>query len=107
MPKCVVFSERAFISILVETQEKIKTETGGVFLGYRKGDIWYVIESIDPGPNSVFQTAYFEYDQAYINHLINMPRHLTISFRQSTNTVTSSGVLKIPNTKQIAMDTMF
>ena len=33
MPKCVVFSERAFISILVETQEKIKTETGGVFLG--------------------------------------------------------------------------
>lgn len=65
------FSERAFISILVETQEKIKTETGGVFLGYRKGDIWYVIESIDPGPNSVFQTAYFEYDQAYINHLIN------------------------------------
>ena len=71
MPKCVVFSERAFISILVETQEKIQTETGGVFLGYRKGDIWYVIESIDPGPNSVFQTAYFEYDQAYINHLIN------------------------------------
>lgn len=71
MPKCVVFSERAFISVLVETQEKIKTETGGVFLGYRKGDIWYVIESIDPGPNSVFQTAYFEYDQAYINHLIN------------------------------------
>lgn len=34
MPKCVVFSERAFISILVETQEKIQTETGGVFLGY-------------------------------------------------------------------------
>lgn len=71
MPKCVVFSERAFISILVETQENIKTETGGVFLGHRKGDIWYVIESIDPGPKSVFKTAYFEYDQTYINHLIN------------------------------------
>lgn len=71
MPKCVVFSERAFTSILVETQEKIRTETGGVFLGYRKGDVWYVIESIDPGPNSVFQPAYFEYDQDYINHLIN------------------------------------
>ena len=27
MPKCVVFSERAFTSILVETQEKIRTET--------------------------------------------------------------------------------
>lgn len=71
MPKCVVFSERAFTSILVETQEKIQTETGGVFLGYRKDDVWYVIESIDPGPNSVFQPAYFEYDQDYINHLIN------------------------------------
>ena len=71
MPKCVVFSERAFTSILVETQEKIQTETGGVFLGYRKDDVWYVIESIDPGPNSVFQPAYFEYDQEYINHLIN------------------------------------
>ena len=71
MPKCVVFSERAFTSILVETQEKIRTETGGVFLGYRKGDVWYVIESVDPGPNSIFQPAYFEYDQDYINHLIN------------------------------------
>ena len=71
MPKCVVFSERAFTSILVETQEKIRTETGGVFLGYRKGDVWYVIESVDPGPNSIFQPTYFEYDQNYINHLIN------------------------------------
>lgn len=71
MPKCVVLSERAFISLLVETQEKILTETGGVFLGYRSGEIWYVIESIDPGPNSIFQAAYFEYDQGYVNHLIN------------------------------------
>lgn len=71
MPKCVVFSERAFTSILVETQEKSRTETGGVFLGYRDDDVWYVIESIDPGPNSIFQPAYFEYDQNYINHLIN------------------------------------
>lgn len=71
MPKCAVFSERAFISILVETQEKIRTETGGVFLGYRQGDVWYVIESVDPGPNSIFRPAYFEYDQNYINHLIN------------------------------------
>ena len=65
MPKCVVFSERAFTSILVETQEKIRTETGGVFLGYRKGDVWYVIESIDPGPNSVFQPAYSSYQQGF------------------------------------------
>ena len=54
MPKYVFFSERAFTSILVETQEEIGTETGGVFLGYRQEDIWYVIESVDPGPNSIF-----------------------------------------------------
>ena len=71
MPKCVVFSDRAFTSLLVETLEKIKTETGGVFLGYKKGDIWYVIESIDPGLKSTFQPTYFEYDQDYVNHLIN------------------------------------
>ena len=71
MPKCVVLSERAFISLLVETQEKILTETGGVFLGYRSSEIWYVIESIDPGPKSIFQSAYFEYDQEYVTHLIN------------------------------------
>ena len=71
MPKYVFFSERAFTSILVETKEKMQTETGGVFLGYRKDEIWYVIESIDPGPNSIFQPSYFEYDQDYINHLIN------------------------------------
>ena len=29
------------------------------------------METIDPGPNSIFKPAYFEYDQDYINHLIN------------------------------------
>lgn len=71
MPTHVVFSDRAMTSLLVEIYEKINTETGGVFLGYRKGDVWYVIEAIDPGPKSTFQVSYFEYDQDYINHLIN------------------------------------
>lgn len=71
MLKRVVFSERAFVSILVETQENIQTETGGVFLGFREDNEWYVIESIDPGPNSIFKANYFEYDQDYVNHLIN------------------------------------
>ena len=67
----IVFSDRAMVALTVETLEKFQTETGGVFLGYRRGKTWYVIETIDPGPNAVFQRAYFEYDQAYINHLIN------------------------------------
>lgn len=67
----VVFSDRAYASILAETTEKIKTETGGLYLGTVKQDIWYVIEAIDPGPKSIFEVAYFEYDQAYTQHLIN------------------------------------
>ena len=65
----VIFTERAYVSVLAETAEKIHTETGGIFLGYRCGENWYVMESIDPGPKSTFEVAYFEYDYKYVNHL--------------------------------------
>lgn len=67
----VVFSNRAYASVLAETTEKIKTETGGLFLGTVQDDTWYIIEAIDPGPKSIFEVAYFEYDQKYTQHLIN------------------------------------
>lgn len=67
----VVFSNRAYAAVMAETTEKIQTETGGLFLGTYQNDMWYIIESIDPGPKSVFEIAYFEYDQAYTQHLIN------------------------------------
>ena len=66
----VVFSTRAYASVLAETTEKIKTETGGLFLGAYQDETWFVVESIDPGPKSIFEVAYFEYDQAYTQHLI-------------------------------------
>ena len=67
----MVFSKRAMTALLVEAREKITTETGGVFLGKYLDGTWYVVETIDPGPKAIFKTAYFEYDQDYINHLIN------------------------------------
>ncbi len=67
----VRFTQRAWTSILSETLYKVRTETGGILLGYRDGNDWLVAESIDPGPNSTFQVAFFEYDQAYVNHLAN------------------------------------
>lgn len=67
----VIFSNRAYAAVLAETTEKIKTETGGLFLGAVQDDIWYIIEAIDPGPKSIFEVAYFEYDQKYTQHLIN------------------------------------
>lgn len=65
----IVFSNRAYNSILSETYDKIQTETGGILLGRIIDDVWYVIEVIDPGPNSVFTFTYFEYDTPYVNHL--------------------------------------
>ena len=67
----VIFSDRAYAAVLAETTEKITTETGGLFLGVLQDDAWYIIEAIDPGPKSVFEVAYFEYDQKYTQHLIN------------------------------------
>ena len=46
----VVFSERAYVSVLAETAEKIRTETGGVFLGYIDGDCRYIVETVDTDP---------------------------------------------------------
>lgn len=67
----VIFSDRAFAAVMAETTEKIQTETGGLFLGAFENDTWYIVEAIDPGPKSVFEVAYFEYDQKYTQHLIN------------------------------------
>lgn len=67
----VVFSRRAMTSLLVETNEKITTETGGVFLGEFRNGTCYVVETVDPGPKSIFTPTYFEYDVDYINYLIN------------------------------------
>ncbi len=67
--KKIIFSNRAFNSIVSETYDKIKTETGGILLGRIIDSIWYVVEVIDPGPNSIFTITYFEYDTPYVNHL--------------------------------------
>ena len=67
----VRFTQRAWVALLGETLYQVQSETGGILLGYRDGCDWLVVESIDPGPNSVFELAYFEYDQPYVNHLAN------------------------------------
>ena len=67
----VVLSNRAYIEILCEVNEMAPVETGGLLLGAWRGGRCYVVESIDPGPNSKFELAYFEYDRPYTEHLIN------------------------------------
>lgn len=76
MPEKIVFSQRAFLSLVCEVAEHPNTETGGLFLGYRNDDSWYVIETIDPGPMAIRQPAYFEYDKPYAEHLLNKQARL-------------------------------
>ncbi|HVG16586.1 MAG TPA: Mov34/MPN/PAD-1 family protein, partial [Chitinophagaceae bacterium] len=68
----IIFSTRACNAMISETLDKIPTETGGILLGRVIDSVWYVLESIDPGPNSIFTITYFEYDTPYVNHLANM-----------------------------------
>jgi proteasome lid subunit RPN8/RPN11 len=65
----VIFSSDAFNTILAETFHKDPSETGGILLGNSEDDVWYVIECIEPGPGSVFQPNYFEYDHAFVNYV--------------------------------------
>ncbi|WP_255335794.1 Mov34/MPN/PAD-1 family protein [Methanosarcina sp. KYL-1] len=67
----IIFSKRAFTDILLETKERISTETGGLFIGKKINNYWIVLETIDPGPKSFFSQAYFEYDHEYQTHLAN------------------------------------
>lgn len=74
----LVFSKRAFASIVSETAAKIRTETGGLFLGQFLDNTWYIIDAIDPGINAVFEVAYFEYDRYYTMHLANKVANLYV-----------------------------
>ena len=74
--KKVVLSKRAYLSMLAEVYERVETETGGILLGHREGDTWYVLESVEPGPKSIFTPTYFEYDDAYVTYRANKIRRL-------------------------------
>lgn len=65
----VIFSNKAYNAIIRETFDKHPIETGGILLGYIIDDAWVVMEVLPPGINSIFQTAYFEYDTEFVNYL--------------------------------------
>lgn len=71
MPMKVVFSPRAYTTLLCELIDNPCTETGGIFIGYRYADKWYIVETIHPGPDAIMEPAYFEYCQKYANYQAN------------------------------------
>lgn len=69
----VVFSQRAFNAIVSEVKDKHPVETGGILIGHvLDNGAWVVVESIPPGYKSIHQTAYFEYDEVFVNYLSNI-----------------------------------
>jgi len=73
----VVLSSHAYLSITAETYSFPDIETGGIFLGKVRDNIWYVLEVIDPGyKNTVRRSAYFEYDRNYVTHVANVRSRL-------------------------------
>ena len=70
--KCqmVVFSNRAYNAIIRESFDKDPVETGGILLGHiLDNGVWIVMEVLPPGIKCIFERAYFEYDDAFVNYL--------------------------------------
>lgn len=69
-PRCIhcYISDRAYASVITEVMTNGQNETGGVFLGYIINRAWYIVESIDPGVDTVNQAAFFQWDTDYVNH---------------------------------------
>lgn len=70
--KCqmVVFSNKAYNAIIRESFDKDPVETGGILLGHiLDNGMWIVMEVLPPGIKCIFERAYFEYDDAFVNYL--------------------------------------
>ena len=69
-PRCIhcFINERAYASVITEVMTNGQNETGGVFLGYIVNRAWYIVESIDPGMDTLNQVAFFQWDTEYVNH---------------------------------------
>lgn len=66
----IIFSDEAYNAIMTETFKMNPNETGGILLGHvLDNGIWIVMEVLPPGWRSVFQYAYFEYDEQFVNYV--------------------------------------
>lgn len=66
-----VFSKRAYTAMCVESEDFRDTETGGIFLGYYEDEVWYIAETIFPGPSAVHKSAEYAHDFEYVNYQAN------------------------------------
>ncbi|MBQ2758370.1 MAG: Mov34/MPN/PAD-1 family protein [Clostridia bacterium] len=67
-----IFSPRALACIKTELKLHTQNESGGVFLGYRKNNIWHIKEVVFSGPDAIHKSAEFVYDRKYTEYQSNM-----------------------------------
>ena len=67
--KKIVISDRAYTAMLAEALSRDPLETGGILLGQYKNGIWYVVESTDPGIQTIHTLVHHETDEQYHNHI--------------------------------------
>ena len=65
----VYFTTRAYTQLVSEVARHPYVETGGVFIGSRIGNTFYVFETLDPGKHAVRETNRFKQDIEYAGHL--------------------------------------
>ncbi len=66
----IVFSNKAYNAIIRESFDKDPVETGGILLGHiLDNGVWIVMEVLPPGIKCIFERAYFEYDNTFVNYL--------------------------------------
>ena len=68
-PYTVYFTSRSYLQVVQEVSRYPGVETGGVFLGRRIGNDFYVFESVDAGRNAVRAPGSLKLEFEYIEHL--------------------------------------
>ncbi len=67
--KEIRISDRANTAMLAEALSRDPDETGGIMLGIIDKDIWYVVETTDPGISTFHNHIHHEMDTKYLNHI--------------------------------------
>lgn len=65
----IFFTKKSYIQLLTEIEDYPYVETGGVLVGQRRGNVFYVFESVDPGFKADRQRSEFSRHYEYTEHL--------------------------------------
>ena len=75
--KQVIFSQRAYTALIAEAASRDPDETVGILMGqYDKDGTWYVVETTDPGLETLHSYCHSQMDSRYGNHILAVQSRL-------------------------------